>query len=208
MAFTDSFEENYAALGHRVGTMKKVLEYLDGVENPRIVETGTTRKPLSIGLQSDGCATLIFQEYLKSRFTEKELKERNLPALTSIDCDANACRIANMLTEDWVDIAWSDSVAYLDKLEGKVDLLFLDSMDFDIFRFEENKYDNRSAEHHLKELLAAQHLIKKGTLIVVDDCSEDWNYGKGQLVKEYFEALGVEPLFTDYQIGWIWAKGE
>ena len=91
MAFTDSFEENYAALGHRVGTMKKVLEYLDGVENPRIVETGTTRKPLSIGLQSDGCATLIFQEYLKSRFTEKELKERNLPALTSIDCDANAC---------------------------------------------------------------------------------------------------------------------
>ena len=46
------------------------------------------------------------------------------------------------------------------------------------------------------------------TLIVVDDnWEEDFVTktftGKGLYIKEFFNDLGIEPLFSEYQIGWV-----
>ena len=202
MNFTDNFEANYSDLNERYFTMLEICKYLDNLEHPRIIESGTTRTSPNIGLGTDGCATIVFQEYLKSRFSYDELKDMDIPPLITIDIDIHACRLANMLTEDWVQIIWGDSLDILGGLTGEVDLLYLDSMD--LFIEGTISIDEMSAEHHLKELLVAQHLLKKNTLIVVDDSSEEWDYGKGKLIKDFFDARGIQPLFSGTQIGWLW----
>jgi hypothetical protein len=61
----------------------------------------------------------------------------------------------------------------------------------------------------LKELFAAKNIIKPGTLIVVDDnlrAADNRVLGKGRLISELMDALGI-PIFIDhYQIGWIWKE--
>jgi hypothetical protein len=56
-------------------------------------------------------------------------------------------------------------------------------------------------------LFAASGLLGPNTLIVVDDnikAPDGRRHGKGRLVYELMESLGVEPYFDSYQIGWIW----
>jgi hypothetical protein len=46
-------------------------------------------------------------------------------------------------------------------------------------------------------------------LIVVDDnikTPDGKRLGKGRLIYELMDALGIEPLFDEYQIGWIWSE--
>ena len=30
--------------------------------------------------------------------------------------------------------------------------------------------------------------------------------GKGRLIYELMDSLGIDPLFDDYQVGWIWEE--
>ncbi len=77
-----------------------------------------------------------------------------------------------------------------------------------------------SAIHHLKELLAISPLLSPRTLVVTDDSpsmvfgyADDSKFrvfnvppcitGKGLLIAEYADAIGVKPYFTGYQCGWI-----
>ena len=41
---------------------------------------------------------------------------------------------------------------------------------------------------------------------MIDDASPEINYGKAGLLKEFFDAIGIEPFFNEYQIGWIWKE--
>jgi hypothetical protein len=59
----------------------------------------------------------------------------------------------------------------------------------------------------MKEFFSARNLLKDGTLVVVDDNYFDDSrerVGKGRVISEYMDALGIEPLFDMYQIGWLW----
>ena len=107
-----------------------------------------------------------------------------------------------------------DSVAFLKSLDVfPIDLLYLDSFDLDM------NYPLPSAIHHLKELVAIAPMISSETLVVVDDSptaliavpdgKDQFKTlgrriaGKGQLIAEYAEAIGVKPYFVGYQCGWL-----
>ena len=103
----------------------------------------------------------------------------------------------------------------------EVSFFYLDSFDLDW------KSPGSSCEHHLKELVSIKKILKKETLVVVDD-SPMKGYlqqsklkkgavdivpfglvpkptisGKGTLVHEYAMQVGAKVLFSNYQTGWI-----
>ena len=110
----------------------------------------------------------------------------------------------------YAEIVEADSVEYLATLDGKVDLLYLDS--FNIYNWLD---DWKASAHHLKEIFAAKNVIKEGTLIVVDDNlyvpkSEDSERksGKGRIIHELMQSIGIPTFIDGYHIGWIWEEAE
>jgi hypothetical protein len=190
------FRDVYPKLGARGNTFKQIFNYLDGFGDPFIIETGTYREENNY--TGDGCSTLLFDNYLSYR---------TVGELVSIDIDPVACKLAeeNVTYTDSYIIC-SDSVEFLGEhaSNGEVSLLYLDS-----FNITNWNNDWAPAAHHLKELFAAKNLIVPGTLIVVDDnikTPDGKRLGKGRLIYELMDALGIEPLFDEYQIGWIWSE--
>lgn len=181
-------------LGAREKTFETIFDYLIDLEHPPlIVETGTYREENNY--TGDGCSTILFDNFVDCFGGN----------LFSVDIDPDACELARGATKH-AQIVESDSVEFLGNLYGRCDLLYLDSYNI------QNWYEDWApSAHHLKELFAAKNIIRPGTLIVVDDnitTSEGAKYGKGRVINELMEALGIEPLFESYQIGWVWQEPE
>ena len=176
---------------NRMDSFQMVFDHLDKVENPSIVETGTYRMEGNIA--GDGMSTVLFDTYIDFHGGKG----------VSIDIDKYACSLAHRATRNF-QIMNENSLTALGKIETKADLLYLDSFDVDW------KNHLPAAIHHLKELFSARDLLKKGTLIVIDDnlliegTTEKKRIGKGEVVLEYMNDIGMKPLFDAYQIGWIW----
>jgi predicted O-methyltransferase YrrM len=188
------FSQTKQQLGAREETFEQIFNYLDFLGHaPIIVETGTYREENNY--TGDGCSTILFDRYIADTFG----------AVYSVDIDPDACALARSATRH-VEVVEGDSIEYLGTLSGDCDLLYLDSYNI------ENWYDDWApAAHHLKELFAAKNLIFPGTLIVVDDnitTPDGVRHGKGRLIYELMDALGIDPLFDSYQIGWIWEEPE
>ena len=188
------FKKTKQQLGAREETFEKIFNYLDSLGHyPVIIETGTYREENNY--TGDGCSTVLFDRYIAASYG----------ALYSVDIDPVACALARKATQI-AEVVESDSVEYLGTLSGDCDLLYLDSYNI------ENWYDDWApAAHHLKELFAAKNVIAPGTLIVVDDnitTPDGIRRGKGRLIYELMDALGIDPLFDSYQIGWIWEEPE
>jgi predicted O-methyltransferase YrrM len=178
-------------LNKRSDGFRKIFKYLATKENPVIVETGTYREENNY--EGDGCSTLLFDSFV----------DYHGGSVLSIDIDPKACKLAKKNTY-FTDVIESDSVEFLGTLDGKIDLLYLDSYNIDNWND-----DWAPAAHHLKELFAAKNCIKDGTLIVVDDNLTNPSgkrVGKGRLIYELMESLGIEPYFDGYQVGWIWEE--
>lgn len=75
-------------------------------------------------------------------------------------------------------------------------LLYLDSFDWN------EEIALESATHHLCELLLVYRDLPSGCMIVVDD-RHGTTKGKHTMVQHFFEKMGIEPVFCEYQIGWI-----
>jgi len=199
-------------LAYREDTFRKTFQYLDTCSTPiTIVETGCVR--LAGNWAGDGQSTILFDRYVSSRGNNSKVH--------SVDIDPTHVDACRKLVGANVDVTVADSVAYLNRLTRqwqdqavKINLLYLDSFDLDeIYWF-------ASASHHLKELVAAWRSIDRDTLVVVDDCPLNVKLvqprpggfticgapsvgGKGQLIAEFAHQVGVEPLFTGYQAGWV-----
>lgn len=190
------FKDIKPRLGKRAETFQKIFDYLDSFSCPAIIETGTYREENNY--TGDGCSTLLFDKYIGYR------EEGHL---TSVDIDPKACALARQsVTTPSTLIAESDSVEFLGEYTvnaAGIDLLYLDS-----YNIKDWFNDWAPAAHHLKELFAAKNIIVPGTLIVVDDniMWEGRRLGKGRLIYELMDSLGIEPYFDDYQIGWIWEE--
>ena len=178
-------------LNKRRTSFETVFEFLDRIKNPNIIETGTYRE--EDNYEGDGCSTLLFDTYVECHGGN----------LISIDNDPKACQLARNATTEAL-VLERDSVEALGEMEGRVDLLDQDSYNIDDWN-----NDWAPAAHHLKELFAAKNIIRPGTLIVVDDNLQTIAgnlIGKGRLINEVMESLGIEPYIFGYQIGWIWEE--
>lgn len=185
------FDEISPRLNKRKASFQTMFEFLSDIKHPTIVETGTYREENNY--EGDGCSTLLFDKYIECHGGN----------LISIDIDSKACQLARNATSEAL-VLERDSVEALGEMEGRVDLLYLDS-----YNIEDWNNDWAPAAHHLKELCAAKNIIRTGTLIVVDDNIQTGNgalIGKGRLVNELMESLGIEPYIFGYQIGWIWEE--
>ena len=188
--FWDFFEREAAPrLGIRAGAYRKIFEYLDALHRPvTIVETGCVRT----NSWDEGKSTVLFGEYARSHVGS---------CVWSVDSSEQAVALARSLTEHLpVNICQLDSVQFLNKLTGAVDLLYLDSCDvYDL------DHPGRSAEHHQREFEAALRLLRPHTLVVVDDSPmrNGRVVGKGMLLAEQMAARNVSVLFSEYQTGWV-----
>jgi hypothetical protein len=209
-----AYYEAHAAprLDLREHTFRKVFSYLDTLPAPiTIVETGCVRVADNWG--GDGQSTILFDKYVTSRGHGSKVY--------SVDLNSDNVTTCRSLVSANVEVTVADSVAYLDTLtrqllerRTRVSLFYLDSFDLDL------TYWFPSACHHLKELVAAWRSIDKQTLVVVDDCPLSAHLvinkegklvsamqpivgGKGRLVAEFAQQVGLKPLFASYQAGWV-----
>ena len=185
------FDDISPRLNKRRTSFETMFEFLSDIKHPTIIETGTYREENNY--EGDGCSTLLFDKYIECHGGN----------LISIDNDPKACQLARKATTEAL-VLERDSVEALGEMEGRVDLLYLDSCNI-----EDWNNDWAPAAHHLKELFAAKNIICPGTLIVVDDNIQTITgnlIGKGRLINEVMESLGIEPYIFGYQIGWIWEE--
>ena len=190
-SWDDYFIEVKPKLGARARGFEKIFAHLDETTNPTIIETGTYREENNF--TGDGCSTLLFDNYVNDRGG----------SVISIDIDPKACALASANTSNLTEVVECDSLEFLGTLRGDVTLLYLDS-----YNIQNWQDDWASAAHHLKELFAAKDIIQHDTLIIIDDNikHEGKRLGKGRLVYELMESLGIEPFLDDYQVGWVWQE--
>lgn len=94
---------------------------------------------------------------------------------------------------DRVKIHCDDSVAFLEKFNRPIDVLYCDSLD---------SYEPGFAQHALNEIVAAMPFLHESSLVVFDD-SPTINgsiAGKGTLAVPWLLDRGWEILFAGYQV--------
>jgi len=187
------YEDVKPLLGAREIGFSRIFQYLNTIKDPVIVETGMVRSENNF--EGDGCSTVLFDHYVAAKGG----------SFITVDIDPVACKTAKRLTT-YAEINEGDSVEFLSTLSGHADLLYLDS--FNIHNWLD---DWEASGHHLKELFAAKNIIKEGTLIVVDDNlyisnekHSDKKFGKGRMIYELMQAIGIPTYIDGYQLGWIW----
>lgn len=175
-------------LGKRADTFHQMLLALlkRRQHNFTIVETGTVR--MEHNFNGDGCSTVIFDHFISTYGG----------TLYTVDISPQSCALARKLTSPNTLVTISDSVLFLQKFQKPelIDLLYLDSFDFD------STNPHPSSLHHIKELATVWARLSPGCIIVVDDNFEDGS-GKGAYISEFMHAVGAIPLFNEYQLGFI-----
>jgi predicted O-methyltransferase YrrM len=207
MSFLEKFDEKYYELLKGNVSKKKKITYpniaqrsepfrlifslLEGKNKKsyNIVETGVIR---NIGNWNDGQSSLLFQEFLKL----------HNGSIKSVDISIDACNIAiSFLDPAYAEVTCDDSVKFLSTVNVEaVDLFFLDSYDV-VF-----KNDKNSADHHLKEFMAIESRLAKGTLIAIDDNTyfNGNRSGKGRKIFEYLQEKNIHPIYDGYIIIYNW----
>lgn len=167
-------------LGKRTEAFKMVGELLP--DAPRIVETGSIRQ---VGnWLGDGQSTIVWNYYAAA--TDG--------VVVTIDVDPVGAQLVDTLELTHTTAITADSISTLRDMTGAVDFLYLDAFDIDFNQPEP------AQKHHLQEISAAWHLLRKGSLVAVDDNLE--HAGKGKLVAEFLQAHNAVELLNSYVRLW------
>lgn len=190
--------------------------------HPVIVETGCQRQKDDIGA---GMSTSIFAEYIARYGGE----------LHVVDNNANHLSIAEKCIAPWarenqgrVSLYNEDSVIFLSQWKGNIDLLYLDSWDYPVFRMAgEYDLDHKKAleimktipdqeiqtkfhdlvfpcqDHCVREFTAVESQLTDRSLVLIDDNRLPGG-GKPGLLKPHLEARGWICLFDLRQT--LWAR--
>ncbi|MBS0606240.1 MAG: hypothetical protein JSR57_04755 [Verrucomicrobia bacterium] len=169
----------------RYPTFRYALDQLVKRNLKIIVETGTARNG-ERNCIGDGCSTVIWSNWAKA-FDGY---------VYSVDIDPNAVHQSKEACHcDLSNAAFvcSDSVSFLQNFGKRIDLLYLDSYDYD----PENP--DPSQLHHFKEIMAAYPCLHEESIILIDDCGLPGG-GKGKLVIEFLLERGWKIAMSGYQV--------
>lgn len=170
----------------RYKTFEKALTLMQERSAKTIVETGAMRGVnLNDIFAGDGGSTILFAEWAK----------RNGAIVYSVDIDHSAfANSAPFLAQyDNIFTVCADSVEFLSSLGVTIDMLYLDSYDFEV------NNPIPSQEHHLKEIIAAYPLLTPYSIVMIDDCGLPYG-GKGAMAIEYLLDRGWRIVMQDYQV--------
>lgn len=197
-----TLEQMISMTNQRQSSFQIMIDHLKTKENPLIIETGCLRPPhpqwgsWEVSFKDEGCSTLIFDKFVNDHGGE----------LHSVDISVDHVEFALSQVSEKAQVHCGDSVSFLWEAnrmlsvdDTKIDLLYLDSMDFD----EERYYS--SPAHHLKELCAVINRLGPGSMLAVDDNYRNANgerMGKGLFIIELMENSGVELLHDGVQMIW------
>lgn len=171
----------------RYHTFAQALLMMQERKVKTIVETGTTRGVnFNDIMAGDGGGTIFFAEWA----------HRNGAMIYTVDIEptafSNAAPFLEPYENNLVKVC-SDSVEFLESFTGIIDMLYLDSYDFDA------NDPHPSQEHHLKEIIAAYPKLTSKSVILIDDCGLPHG-GKGKLAIDYLLKMGWEIIAQGYQV--------
>lgn len=173
----------------RETAFRAICQHLLELNRPvTIVETGSMRPPREPGLEfEDGQSTLIWDA----------IAEMTCGEVWSVDISEENVRYGHERTKN-VKFVCGDSLRWLSShdFKSKIDLLYLDSVDFK----QENAAE--SCLHHAGELACATPHLNKGAIVAVDDCLRPF-MGKHALVRMFIEMIaGIPPSGLGYVCWW------
>jgi hypothetical protein len=155
-----------------------------------IVETGTTRRPGAWDL--DGQSTYVFGAFARRYGCTLWTCDR-------VESHIEAARRLAAQFEGRVEYVVSDSVEFLERFRQPIDLLYLDSLDFD------EADPGPPQMHALREAQAALHALHDRSLILIDDCDLAHG-GKGGKVIPFLRGEGWQVVSSGYQV--LLARGK
>lgn len=176
-------EKYKSSMSSRYPTFKLAFDMLLDLPEHRIVETGCVR------LQNDwgaGYSTVLFGEFCK-------LHGGKLITIDNTERHLNICKELTKEYSDNIEYWLGDSLNEMRKVQHKIDLLYLDSFDLDLFG---NR--NPSQEHNLKEFKVSEPHLHEKSIVLIDDCFN--GDGKPKLTKEYMIDRGWKVLHERQQI--------
>lgn len=203
------------ALGKRSATMRWALE--NAPASPAIVETGCVRDPGR--WEGDGMSTMVFAQWIR----------QHGGSLVSIEVDPLTAHFARMAIPE-ATIVTADSVEWLRAFHGRIDLLYLDSLDYpdgplrDLYDGQHDIHAAMAAldamteaeivekhgdlvlpsqEHCAAEYQAARPNLHDGSIVVIDD-AELPGGGKARLARRLLEDDGWRCVMDAYQT--VWAR--
>ena len=167
----DKPENSINRIRNRRTTFDYILQDLHNKNNLVIVETGCMRADHgNLAFGDDGCSTLIFDLLARSTGGQNY----------SVDISIKNINHAKKYCKNTI-FSNSDSINFLKDfdLKNTIDLLYLDSFDFD------PSNPIPSQKHHLAEIQAVYDDLKEGCLILIDDAdmqTDGTKIGKANLV--------------------------
>jgi predicted O-methyltransferase YrrM len=159
--FAETFQHR---LGVRYRTFFETLMLALARNATTIVETGTARYPEN--WEFDGLSTMVFGAFAE-RYGATLWTCDVLPAHIAVASDLTAPLAAR------IKYVVSDSVEFLGRFRGPIDVLYLDAVDLDA------DAPHVARDHALREGQAALHALHERSIVLIDDCNTPGG-GKGR----------------------------
>ena len=183
MHFLDKFNN---PKNFRFNSFKKTFDICEKRNLKIIVETGTSRgKTKFFFFKShnwkDGMSTIMFAEYAKNKngfLHTCDISKSNIIAAKKFTRNFN----------NFINFNIDDSVSFLKKFTGKIDLLYLDSLD--------GHNTNAASKHQLEEIKCSINKLHSNSLVLLDDKGTKTNLSIKFLLLNNFYIL----YESEYQI--------
>ena len=182
------FDDTYAEkLDRRAESFRHATSLFLQRQGKVIVETGTIRNSAEWGIpigdprmwRGDGLSTILFSD----------LCSRTGAMLYSVDASLENVGVSRKLTLQWEasrSILALDSVEFLESFPLPIDLLYLDSFDF------EPSDPGPSQLHNLREAKAALPSLHENSIVLIDDADQILG-GKGGMTVPFLIKQGWTP---------------
>lgn len=174
-----------ARLHDRWHTFQIALNWLTQAQGRIVVETGCLRNDSF----QDGHSTVLLGEFCKKIGAK----------LFSVDIESSHVEVARRLTAelgDTVSVTVGDSVSFLKGFGHRIDLLYLDSFDYD-------PNNPLPAQNHAREeLRAALPRLASRSCVLIDD-NDSRGGGKGELAKQLLRENRFVCVLDFFQSCWV-----